>query len=333
MVATEKYVRQTECSMMARQTPWTGSCMLTFSSKLHEKDQKQTKTIHQSRCVAPYKLQRATHDLNGRCQLPLLHTAGGLVGGDQLTLNVSAEPNSLSMITSVAAQKVYGSVGRFQAQPEGQWAAQSCEFNLSPNSDLEWLPQELVLYEGGLYEQQLKVNLSTDASFLGTDVVRLGRTAANETLGFGRWRSSLEISRSTPNGQSWDLIDRFEINDASLETVHGMNHQPVIGSLVWAAPLDLPQASLEASVIKCHEARLGLDGWMACGRLKHGLVARYLGPSSQMARHWFIRIWGITREARGFCAPEIPRVWPLQEQQLDERMFSKNFSEEAFSSK
>lgn len=315
---------------MTRQSPWIGSCNLHFKSTLPDKNRDQTKTIHHSRCTAPYKLQRSSHDLDGRCQLPLLHTAGGLVGGDQLSLKVTSEPNSRGLLTSVAAQKVYGSVGRFHHQPEGQWASQSCEFDLSANSDLEWLPQELVLYEGGLYEQQLKVKLSPGASFLGTDVVRLGRTAAGETLGFGRWRSSVEVCRSSSQGHSWDLVDRFEINHSSLESIHGMNHQPVIGSLVWAAPDQLPTKVLEASVIKCREARKGLDGWMTCGWLKHGLVARYLGPSSQMARHWFIRIWAITRELRGCCAPEIPRVWPIQEELLVKSMFSMNISEQAF---
>ncbi len=307
---------------MHRTTPWHGHCELQLSCRDAEVDQNDAKTVHQGRCNAPYKLQRASHDPNGRCQLPLLHTAGGLVGGDQLTLAVSAAQQSRGLLTSVAAQKVYGSVGRLHDQPEGQWAHQACSFELEEDADLEWLPQELVVYAGGLYDQRLQAKLSSGASFLGADVVRLGRTAAGERLGLGRWRSSLEICRSSPQGRCWELVDRFELSGASLETVHGMHHQPVLGSLVWAAPDHLPQTLLEEGVRQCRENREGLEGWMACGRLEHGLVARYLGPSSQAARHWFVRIWAVTRRLRGLCSPELPRVWPLQEQPFREGMLN-----------
>jgi urease accessory protein len=37
-------------------------------------------------------------------------------------------------------------------------------FSLEAGSDLEWLPQELVLFAGGLLEQNLTVKLATWAS-------------------------------------------------------------------------------------------------------------------------------------------------------------------------
>ena len=62
---------------------------------------------------------RAERGENGRCELPLLHTAGGLVGGDQLSINLTLKRDSRCLITSVAAQKVYGSVGRSKLNPQG----------------------------------------------------------------------------------------------------------------------------------------------------------------------------------------------------------------------
>jgi urease accessory protein len=66
----------------------------------------------------------------------------------------------------------------------------------------------------------------------------------------------------------------------------------------------------------CRADRNGLDGEMACGTLSQGLVARYRGPSSQAARYWFSRIWARIREVRGLPPPQLPRVWPFQEQPL-----------------
>jgi len=289
--------------------PWRGSASLRF--ELH-----RGHTRHQGGARSPLKLQRAFAQASGHCELPLLHTAGGLVGGDQLRIEASLGAGSRALLTSVAAQKVYGSIGRSRSHPAGRWAQQQLVFALDSGSDLEWLPQELVLYAGALYDQQATVELATDASFLAAEVVRLGRTAAGEGLEQGCWRSSLEIRRQGPSGPRFELVDRLELGGAALEGEHGLAGEPVFGSLVWAAPQPLAAEALAALLAAARDARRGLEGAMACGALEQGLVARYRGGSSQAARFWFSRLWALIRAERGQAAPELPRVWPFQEQPL-----------------
>ena len=304
---------------MPSSNPWHGSCDLQFS-------QQAGISIHQGGCTAPFKLMRAEQGSNGRCELPLLHTAGGLVGGDQLSVRIKAEPCSRSLITSVAAQKVYGSVGRSKLHPKGIWSKQSCQFQLDSDSDLEWLPQELVIFEAGLFEQSMHVDLAPGACFLSAEIVRLGRTAAGEGLGAGQWRSSLEIKRNTPEGQRWELVDRLQLGGDALSGIHGMNNQPVFGSLVWIAAQPVPASTLTELLNQCRDERAGLEGNMACGALTQGLIARYSGPSSQAARYWFSRIWAQTRAIRGLDRPQIPRVWPLQESPFQHKTSIENIS-------
>ena len=268
---------------------------------------------HQGSASAPLKIQRGFHRADGRCELPLLHTAGGLVGGDRLSITVQLEPSSRALLTSVAAQKVYGSIGRSRLRPEGAWALQNLAFELQEGADLEWLPQELVLYADGLYEQRTRVTLAPGAGWLGAELVRLGRTAAGENLGAGRWRSLLEIRRRDPDGDRWELVDRLELGGSALVESHGLAGEPVFGSLVWAAPRKLVGPELAELLEACRSDRAGLEGTMACGALEQGLVARYRGPSSMAARSWFTRLWARIRAAQGLAAPELPRVWPFQE--------------------
>lgn len=265
-------------------------------------------TVHQGGATAPLKWQRGFPQPGGRLELPLLHTAGGLVGGDALALRVGLDRGAAGLITSVAAQKVYGSVGRSRRLPEGQWASQALQFNLEEGADLEWLPQELVLYRGGLFEQRTRVELAAGASWLGADVVRLGRTADGERLDRGAWRSSLEIRRQS----CWEFVDRLALDGDTLANAHGLAEQPVFGSLVWAAPEPVPEALISSG----RRAADGLVGEMACGRLERGLVARYRGPSTQAARFWFCRLWALIRAHRGLPPPQLPRVWPFQEDPL-----------------
>ncbi|MEO1002171.1 MAG: urease accessory protein UreD [Cyanobacteria bacterium J06638_7] len=265
--------------------------------------------------TAPLKWQRAFPGPDRRLQLPLLHTAGGLVGGDGLALELEAVAGSRGLLTTVAAQKVYGSVGRFrQPQPSPRWVCHTLQMQLGEAADLEWLPQELVLYANALYRQHCRVELAPGASWLGAEVVRLGRSAAGEGLAAGCWRSSLEIVRQDPAaGPRWELVERLCLEGDALTSPHGMGGQPVLGSLVWAAPDGLPAHQLTELADGARAARRGLEGEMAVGRLDQGLIARYRGGSSQAARYWFTRLWALTRRCRQLSPPQLPRVWPFQE--------------------
>ena len=267
-------------------------------------------TTLQGGATAPLRLQRSQSGADGRCRLPLLHTAGGLVGGDALTITADLAAGSRALLTSVAAQKVYGSRGRSRLQPDGRWTQLALDVQLGPGADLEWLPQETVVFAGGLLEQVQRLQLAADASWLGIDVVRLGRTARGETLGSGCWRNRLELRR----GERLELVERLQLDGDSLDDEHGLAGQPVFATLVWAAPAPLPADSLQPLLEEGRRGAGNLQGQGALGALEQGLIARYRGPSSQEARRWFRQLWALSRRLRGLAAPEPLREWPLQEE-------------------
>lgn len=270
---------------------------------------------HQAGATAPLKWLRGYQRDDGLLELPLLHTGGGLVGGDQLSLAVDIGAGRQALLTTVAAQKVYGSRGRFRQGDPARWSRQRVEIGLRDGAHLAWLPQELVLYANALYEQQLDVELDADCSWLGAEVVRLGRSAAGEGLEAGCWRSQLTIRRRLADGsRRWELVDRLNLDGDALACEHGMAGQAVLGSWIWAAPCSLGSHQLDAVVQQGRLQCQGLEGSMAIGRLPQGVIARYRGPSTQAARFWFTRLWGLSRSAQNLGAPELPRVWPFQEQ-------------------
>jgi urease accessory protein len=270
---------------------------------------------HQTGATAPLKWLRGYRRADGALELPLLHTGGGLVGGDQLSLQLVIGARQQALLTTVAAQKVYGSRGRFRQGEPVRWSRQQVQISLRDQASLDWLPQELVLYADGLYEQELTVELDPDCSWLGAEVVRLGRSAAGEDLRQGCWRSSLAIRRRLGDGASrWELVDRLSLDAATLAREHGMAGEPVLGTWIWAAPCSLSGRELDALVLQGRQQRQGLVGTMAIGRLQQGVIARYRGPSTQAARFWFTRLWALCRSVQGLPLPELPRVWPFQEQ-------------------
>ena len=91
---------------------WHGTCDLRLFKKPGSRDIENVTTIHQAKCQAPLKIMKVFNNKeDGRCEVPILHSAGGIVGGDQLTINVNAEENSRAICSSVAAQKAL-SIGK-----------------------------------------------------------------------------------------------------------------------------------------------------------------------------------------------------------------------------
>ena len=187
-------------------------------------------------------------------------------------------------MTSVAAQKIYGSIDRSQIHPNGTWAKQNITATLAEDSDLEWLPQENVLYSNSLFQQCMTVTMPESASFISGEIVRFGRTAAKETLNSGCWRSNITVLRTGKDKKRWEVVDRLEMRKEQLESRHGLDGAAVLGTLIWAAPLNLSTSVMKRVVEGIRNDRENLSGMMHCSTLDQGLIARYSGNSSRDAR-------------------------------------------------
>lgn len=93
---------------------WHGSLNLVYAQR-----QNTTQVIH-NQVKAPLKVQRPFYPEGSEvCHSIILHTAGGIVGGDRLSLNFHLEPNSKALITTAAASKIYRSNGLQARQKSG----------------------------------------------------------------------------------------------------------------------------------------------------------------------------------------------------------------------
>ncbi|QYO68883.1 urease accessory protein UreD [Leptolyngbya sp. 7M] len=162
------------------QRAWRGSLSLEF-------ERRDSKTIlSRSRVQAPLKGQRPFYpEGDSICHSVMLHTAGGIVGGDQLAVQVQVEPKSHALLTTAAATKVYRS--------NGLEAQQTTQIRVASGACLEWLPQETIVFDGARYRQQLRVDLADQANWLGWEITRLGRSARGERFATGEWRSRTEV--------------------------------------------------------------------------------------------------------------------------------------------
>lgn len=268
---------------------WHGDLCLGYRWHHHRTE------VIQAYAKAPLRIQRPFYPESPEvCHSVMLHTAGGMVGGDQLHIQLDLQAQAQVFLTTAAASKVY----RSPITP----VRQTIEINIAPQACLEWLPQETIIFNQAQYQQFLRVNLAPGGLWLAWDVTRFGRTARQEFFTDGTWRSHIEVWQDgTP---LW--IDRQWL-PGTTETfwgLHGLNGCPVAGNFVFIG------REVNSSLIQ--EIRALWPGRVTdigVSRLAAGVICRYRGSDRRAAQSWFIAVWGLLRVlflGRVVC---LPRVW------------------------
>jgi urease accessory protein len=274
-------------------THWHGNLKLVFANC-----QGATQLI-QNHGQAPLKVQRPFYpEGSAVCHSVVLHTAGGVVGGDRLSLNFHLQPHAHALITTAAAGKIYRS--------QGLAAQQSIQMQVDAGACLEWFPQETIVFNGAIYRQDLRVELAPEATWLGWEITRFGRTARGEEFLQGEWRSHTEIWQQ--GRPLW--IDRqwLPASEAILNSPHGLAKQPVIATFAWIGQ-PVSQETIEAAR-RLWDAK-GYPGEAGVTQLMSGLLCRYRGAATAEVRNWFIDVWHLLRLSyleRPSCPP---RVWQI----------------------
>ena len=225
------------------------------------------------------------------CHSIVVHPPGGIAGGDELAIEICIGDRAAALLTTPGAAKWYRSAG--------SWATQRLSFEVK--GTLEWLPQETIVYNGALARMQVEIRLSSDACYLGWEVLCLGRTGSGERYAAGE--STLATRLCRDGKLVWN--ERGDIRGGAplLESPAGLAGRPVSGTLLAAAP-QIPDDVL----LRCRSLTPD-SGEAAVTRLPGVLVARYLGDSSEAAKHFFRRLWAALRPALlGRDATE-PRIW------------------------
>jgi urease accessory protein len=265
---------------------WQGDMDLRFQR------QGENTILKHSYAHAPLKIQRPFYPEPNICHAVILHSAGGMVGGDRLTYQIKLEPDSQALITTAAAAKIYRSNGAF--------AQQQISIDVGANAHLEWLPQETIIFDRARYQQQLRVDLAVGATFCGWEMVRLGRSARSETFSEGCWQNALEVWQQ--GKPLW--IDRQQITGDLWHSRQASASQPLLGLLVWLG--DNVSTTLVAqarTLAPQNESDWGVTALAA------GLVCRYRGENRQAAQEWFIAVWDLLRQQYRQRSACVPRVW------------------------
>lgn len=273
-------------------SPWLAELHLGFARR------DGRTVLGENRHCGPLRVQKALYpEGEGVCQALLLHPPSGIAGGDQLTIEVALEAGAHGQITTPGAGKWYRS--------GGAPAAQAVTLDLAAGAILEWLPQESIVFDGALARLETRVRLAADSRYLGWDILCLGRSAAGERFRRGRLELHTRLER---DGRTlWLERGALDGDDPLLHSPAGWAGATVCGTLLLALP-ELP-AGAPALLAACRDSAPADGAGHGITALPGLLLARYLGHSSEAARHWFTALWQGLRPA--LCGREAvpPRIW------------------------
>ena len=117
-------------------------------------------------------------------QAVIVNTAGGVAGGDRLTLDVTVEPGARLIVTTAAAEKVYRTLASA--------ATMDVKLEVGAAAALAWLPQETILFDRARFDRRIDIELAADARLLLAEAIVFGRSGMGEAVDdgalFDRWR-------------------------------------------------------------------------------------------------------------------------------------------------
>lgn len=136
----------------------------------------------------PLKVIRTFPLPAGGALVHLHNISGGVLGGDQLELNVEIGAGAYTQLTTTSATRLY------RSHPDAAPARQRTQIQIAENGLLEYVPDPLIPFAGSSYQQQTLIELAPGAGLFWWEIVAPGRTARGEVFDYDLLHISSRIS-------------------------------------------------------------------------------------------------------------------------------------------
>ena len=227
----------------------------------------------------------------------IVHPPGGVVGGDELRMDVNIADGAQVLLSTPGAAKWY--------RANGHVSRQQLHIRAGAGAAIEWLPQETIFFNQADVLLESRVELHGDARYLGCEILCFGRTASGERFAEGRIRQQLCIR--IDGKPVWLEQGSLLAGSPAMHGPLGLSGHTVCASLV-AVGRALPASALAAVRDACATATEG-SGKFGATQMKSVMIVRYLGDSSEIARRVMLAAWQVLRPQLLDREPSELRIW------------------------
>ncbi|MSQ65508.1 MAG: urease accessory protein UreD [Limnohabitans sp.] len=264
--------------------------------------------VEDRRCVVRHEHHGPLHILKSLypegdrvCHNILVHPPSGLVGGDELLIDIKLQTGAHSLVTTPGATRFYGS--------DAKTALQQLHAHLDEDACLEWLPLEALAYNGCQAHNQAVFHLSAGSRLMAWDITALGLPHAGQPFVSGQFQQHLEIAGV------W--LERGLVAAADHRLMHsplGLNGHSCQSTLVFAqgTPMDEVRRehviAIAREVCEHHPLRLLAGVTSPDARV---VLVRVLSPQVESAMDLLRSIWLQWRHQCWQLPAVAPRIWAM----------------------
>jgi len=271
---------------------WRGSLAIDYRLR-------DGRTIAHDRHDGPLRVLRTLHPEGGVCHSVLVHPPGGVVGGDELAIELTLGEGAHALVTTPGATRFYRSAEAT--------ATQTLRVVAGAASRLEWLPLETIAYSGCLATNALRFELAPGAEMIGWDVTALGLPESERPFDAGRFTQSIELPGR------W--LERGSIaagDDRLLDSPLGWAGRRVLATMWFASgdPLDPARSDALLDAARATAAVHALAATTGATSPQPGvIVVRALAERVEPAMDLLQRIRRRWRPIAWQLDATAPRVW------------------------
>jgi urease accessory protein len=253
---------------------------------------------------APYMVQRALYCDQAMPELAcvfLITTAGCLLQGDRLVLDVVLGPGTRAHVTTQSATKIHSM--------DANYAAQAQSIMLADDAYLEFLPDPMIPHRHARFVSDTRICVAPTATILMAEIIQPGRKHHHPDECFGATVLLMSVAAARPDGRTL-FTEKLVIEPQQypMRQTGVMDSFDVFGNVILCTPKDNANRiheRVEADVDYAHGLAFG-----AC-RLPNdaGLIYKILGHETAQVKAKVREFWGIARkEVTGADIPP-PFLW------------------------
>lgn len=268
---------------------WQAQLRLGFA--LHDGVSRLVERTHSG----PLRVQKPLYPEGGTvCHAIIIHPPGGVVGGDQLAVDATVGEGAHALLTSPGAAKWY--------RANGHVSGQHIVLRAGSGAAIEWLPQESIFFDQACVRLRHEVELAPDASYIGCDIVCLGRSASGEVFNTGSISQQVQIRRG--GKLLWWEQGVLAGGGALMASPLGLAGHTVCATLI---AVGMPVSPDVLAAVRGITAPAGAA--FGATHMKSLVVVRLLCGDSEAARRVMLAAWQLLRPAMLGRAAVVPRSW------------------------
>jgi urease accessory protein len=239
----------------------------------------------------PWRALRAFANSSGEALVHVHNVSGGVLGGDNLKLEVNMAPAAQAQITNVGATRVY----RHRAGRSD--ATHTAILHIGAGALLEYLPEPLIPFAHSRFSQTSEIHLADGAGLIWWETLSAGRIAHGESFDF----ENVCVNTAIHSRNELIAFERYSISPK----LRNVSSPSRMGSFLYSATMYVCRADGSSRWFRLegelNEIAGELSGpetlWGASSLARDGVVVRGMAKHAHQINAGLQRFWQAAKQS------------------------------------